>query len=240
MPLEVTDCVDIIKESPDGRIQLVITDSGITTDSDERLKLLVEKIRTYVTYIRSDSFSDENPGKCIDDCDIVVMTRFPPTESMSSIQVPGISMTFKEFDPETERAKQTKEPVTQTEKELKPSSLLNRASLKNDLDLMKEAVDKGAPINAPNPMGLFPIEFAVYFGNSEMLEYLFASGAKFPDKTLEGRALWVSAHAKGYTKIKEILVRQGCKPGFGDRISAILVRFKKFMQKKNDRHNKKN
>ena len=144
MPLEATDYVDIITSSPDGRIQLVITDSGITTDPDERLRLLVEKAKTYVTYIRSDSFTKEHPGKGIDDCDIVVMTRFPPTESMSSIQVPGILVTFKEFDPETERAKQSQEPVEQTEKELKPASLLFKASLKNDLDLMKEAVQKGA------------------------------------------------------------------------------------------------
>ncbi len=235
MPLEATDYVDIITGSPDGRIQLVITDSGITTDPDERLRLLVEKVKTYVTYIRSDSFKEEHPGKGIDDCDIVVMTRIRPTESMSSIQVPGISVTFKEFDPEAERAKKSKEPVKETQKELKPSSLLFMASVKNDLDLMKEAVEKGAQINQPNPTGQFPIEYAVYFGNSEMLEYLFASGAKFPDKTFGGKVLWVSAHAKGYTKVKEILVRQGYEPGFGDKLSAILIRFKTFMQKKNNR-----
>ncbi len=235
MPLEATDYVDIITGSPDGRIQLVITDSGITTDPDERLRLLVAKVQTYVTYIRSDSFKAEHPGKGIDDCDIVVMTRFGPTESMSSIQVPGISVTFTEFDPEAERAKRSKEPVEQTQKELKPSTLLFKASLKNDLDLMKEAVEKGAQINQPNAMGLFAIEYAVHFDNVEMLEYLFASGAEFPDKTFGGKVLWVSAHVKGYTKVKEILVRQGCKPGFGDKLSAILVRLKTFMQKKNNR-----
>ncbi len=85
MPLEETDRIDISTTTEDGKVQLVITDAGITTDPVKRLNLLIEKLKTYVSYVISEEFKIDHPGRIVKDVTILVMCRIPPTEQMEKI-----------------------------------------------------------------------------------------------------------------------------------------------------------
>jgi hypothetical protein len=49
MPLEDTQVIDFGGTTKDGGLELVITDSGVTSDPAKRLQLLQEKLRSYAT-----------------------------------------------------------------------------------------------------------------------------------------------------------------------------------------------
>jgi len=86
MPLEETDVIDIITSGPDRQLNPVITDAGITEDEAERYALLVEKLRTYMSYCISEDFAQDYPDACLDKVRFLVISRTPPTRKMSEIQ----------------------------------------------------------------------------------------------------------------------------------------------------------
>jgi len=57
--LEDAEQIDIITQANDGKLILVITDAGITTDPDDRFAKLIEKLKTYVGYLTGQSFKAE-------------------------------------------------------------------------------------------------------------------------------------------------------------------------------------
>lgn len=229
MPLEISDSIDMIVATQEGRLQLVITDSGETSDPNIRLRLFQEKITSYDAYLNGKSFAAEHPGKHIADCDVVVMTRTAPTEAMLKLSAVTGPLIFRTFNPEDNRTN-APSPVDQTPvAPSSPTSMLFKASMKNDFNLMKDAVDQGAQLANPDMLGLYPIHYAVHHGNVEMLEYIFSRGVGFPEKTAGGRSLWINARAKGFTRIEEILVSHGAKPGFGDRLVAWWMKLKEKM-----------
>ncbi len=83
--LEETDRIDMEAKGEDGKIMLVITDSGMTSDPKERISLFFEKLKTYVAYVMSGDFKKEHPGLTTKDVKILVMCRIPPTEQMAKI-----------------------------------------------------------------------------------------------------------------------------------------------------------
>lgn len=85
MPLEDTEHIDIITRSEDGKVMLVITDAGITTNPDERFNMLIEKLKTYVAYVMSEDFKKEYSGLTLNDINILIMCKIPPTEQMRQI-----------------------------------------------------------------------------------------------------------------------------------------------------------
>ncbi len=85
MPLEDTDSIDMGLEPTPGKIQLVITDAGITTDPEERMKLFMEKLKTYVGFIMSPRFKTDYPNIQPKDVSISVVCKNPPTEKMAAI-----------------------------------------------------------------------------------------------------------------------------------------------------------
>lgn len=85
MPLEEPDVIDIIAKVKDGRLLLIITDSGATPDPDERYALLLSKLRTYVAYILSDLFKVEYPDIEKDRVIIRVSCANEPTSEMMEI-----------------------------------------------------------------------------------------------------------------------------------------------------------
>jgi hypothetical protein len=86
MPLEDTRAIDIGGKTPDGGVELVITDSGTTTDPVQRLGLLREKLRTYANYIHSQEFEQDFPGTARDRGAIRVVCANPPTDEMAKIR----------------------------------------------------------------------------------------------------------------------------------------------------------
>lgn len=219
----------MIVETQEGRLQLVITDSGETGDPAIRLRLFQEKIKTYDSYLNTKSFASEHPDKHISDCDIVVMARIAPTEEMLKLSAVTGPLIFQTFNPEDHR-ESAPSPADETPSApSSPNSMLFKASVKNDLSLMKSAVDQGAQLANPDLLGLYPLHYAVHHGNVEMLEYIFSSGAGFPEETAGGRSLWTNAHAKGFTRIEELLVNHGVKPRFGDRFMAWVIKIRSKM-----------
>lgn len=82
MPLEDSTCIDIVTRSEDGKITLVITDSGITTDPELRFSKLVEKVTTYVGYVLGDEFGVAHPESVPGNVGIKVLCATPPTDKM--------------------------------------------------------------------------------------------------------------------------------------------------------------
>ncbi len=77
MMLEQTDRIDVIAKTPDGKLLFVITDAGLTPDPEERFRLLLAKLSTYVGYIMGDDFSREHPDKAPSDVAIQIMCARP-------------------------------------------------------------------------------------------------------------------------------------------------------------------
>lgn len=85
MPLEDSDRIDIVTKTPEVRVQLIITDAGITTDPEERYNKFVAKLKTYVGYVMGSEFKEDYPGKGPGDVTIRLISQTPPTEKMKAI-----------------------------------------------------------------------------------------------------------------------------------------------------------
>lgn len=83
--LEESDSIDMMVTSQDGKLLLVITDAGLTTDEDQRLALLASKLRTYVSYVWGKQFAVDHPQKKPSEVVIQVMCAMPPTPRMQSL-----------------------------------------------------------------------------------------------------------------------------------------------------------
>src|SRR5262245_7747544 len=86
MPLEDTDVIDMITSSPDGGLTLVVSDAGITEDEEKRYHLLVEKLRTYMSYCLDDEFAEQHPGVGLNRVQVLVVSRIPPSAKMAEIR----------------------------------------------------------------------------------------------------------------------------------------------------------
>ncbi len=89
MTLEEPNKLDIIGKTKDGKIFLVITDAGITTNPDERFQRLIMKIQSYVNYVMSDSFKKEYPKIKPKDVIIRVICKNEPTDQMKQVENVG-------------------------------------------------------------------------------------------------------------------------------------------------------
>jgi hypothetical protein len=249
MPLEDSSIVDLVAHRPDGRLQLIITDSGAVTDEERRRALLAAKVEGYRAYVRSPEFAAGYPGRTARDCEIVVKCRVPPSKRMLSVgDVPSpddptasIPITFEVFDPWSDAGKlsDAAKPNAAIESPREPGRLpaaagtpaqmkLFKATLKNDFALAKEAVAEGADVNVMNVVGQHALTVAVLHDNTEMVSWLFERGATFPPYTVGGRTLWISANAKRNEEIKALLVKHGARPKWiVDRLLTYFLRWKR-------------
>ena len=60
MPLEDPNVIDMGVTPVPGELVLVITDAGITSDPEERLKKFKAKLETYVGYVSGECFADDH------------------------------------------------------------------------------------------------------------------------------------------------------------------------------------
>lgn len=89
--IEEADRIDMAMVAPDGRVILMISDGGITTDPQLRFELLKNKLRTYSSYVSSDDFTEDFPGKSERDTTVRVMSRIPATSEMLKIRAVAAS-----------------------------------------------------------------------------------------------------------------------------------------------------
>jgi hypothetical protein len=85
MPIEDAGTIDMATTDASGKLQLVITDSGVTRDPEKRFELLLAKLTTYLRYVFSPGFAEEHPQLRPESVDIVVICALPPTERMKGI-----------------------------------------------------------------------------------------------------------------------------------------------------------
>ena len=83
--LEDPTTVDFITKSDDGKISLIITDSGMTTNEEERLKFLKANLFNYLNFIVSEDFAAEYPGVRPSDVAITVICATKPTPQMTEL-----------------------------------------------------------------------------------------------------------------------------------------------------------
>ena len=103
MPLEDPYTIDVITRPVPGRLELVITDAGATTDPGKRLAKLERKLQGYVTYLSSEEFPVDNPGVAIGSVTILVVCKTPPTPAMAQAAAAlSVPVRFERFDPDTQ------------------------------------------------------------------------------------------------------------------------------------------
>src|SRR6478672_6308531 len=87
MPLEDLTCIDLVlKPGEDGKVGLVITDAGITTDPEQRYELFLKKVQGYVSCILSGQFDSTDPGRKPSDFYILLTSVNPATPQMQLIK----------------------------------------------------------------------------------------------------------------------------------------------------------
>jgi len=85
MTLEDPTTIDLTLKPKDGKQMLLIIDSGVTTDPNERMQLLINKLKAYVAYVMSDEFKQNSPGINPRDITIRVVCKTEPTDQMKQI-----------------------------------------------------------------------------------------------------------------------------------------------------------
>lgn len=85
MPLEDPNTIDIIMKPKDGKMQLAITDAGVTIDPQARFKKLIEKLKVYVGFIMSDEFKKDYPDIKPKYVTIKVICKDEPTMQMKQM-----------------------------------------------------------------------------------------------------------------------------------------------------------
>lgn len=109
MPLEHTDVLDLVSQTPEGDLQLVITDSGLTRDPDRRYRLLVEKATQYLAFALSPDFRQRFPGVPLTRVVILVLCHDEPTPAMRTFTrvqrrsdpTQGLALRYEVFRPES-------------------------------------------------------------------------------------------------------------------------------------------
>lgn len=85
MPLEDSDRIDIVTAPAPGKLDLIVTDSGITSDPHRRHRLLLRKLRSYAAYVLDPDFGGRHPGVTPADVSITVVCHDPPSGEMAAI-----------------------------------------------------------------------------------------------------------------------------------------------------------
>jgi hypothetical protein len=126
MPLEDPHVIDIIT-SKDGRLQLVITDAGVTTDPRMRLALYRAKLDAYAMYVDSPEFAAAHPNFARADVSIEIICATPPPPEMvalTGVNPPGsleppIPVSAQQWVPEERASPPAAPPATATRDALK-------------------------------------------------------------------------------------------------------------------------
>lgn len=80
MSVDQTNVIDFIATHVNGSIVLVISDHLAWNNVDEHLRLLQEKINTYLQFIESEQIIDEYPAAKGKQIEIEIKTKYQPDE----------------------------------------------------------------------------------------------------------------------------------------------------------------
>jgi hypothetical protein len=120
MALENVTTIDIIsKPNAEGKVCLIITDTGLTTDSDARFALLAQKLQGYANAVVNGELAMECPDQQPGDFFIRVVCAHPPTEAMLKITSVGqtanqIPVSFGVWNPDNPNAADAPSPEVAT------------------------------------------------------------------------------------------------------------------------------
>lgn len=90
--MALTDCdsIDLITKPLPGdeecRLVLYVVDDGSVVDENERYRLLVVKLASYLQYVSSPGFASENPGVGLSDVLVRVLCKTPASDTMLDIK----------------------------------------------------------------------------------------------------------------------------------------------------------
>ncbi len=85
MPLENPNVIDMITKPKNGKLELVVTDAGVTTEPRERFEKLLSKLKTYVNWVLSDDFKKDYAGVKPRNVTITVLCANEPTPQMKQL-----------------------------------------------------------------------------------------------------------------------------------------------------------
>jgi hypothetical protein len=120
MALENVTTIDIIsKPNAEGKVCLIITDAGLTTDPDARFELLAKKLQGYANAVVNGELAMECPDQQPGDFFIRVVCAHPPTEAMLKITSVGqtanqIPVSFGVWNPDNPNAADAPSPEVAT------------------------------------------------------------------------------------------------------------------------------
>jgi hypothetical protein len=85
MPIENPNTIDIITRPAPDALNLLITDSGQTSEPEARLALFKTKLARYAAYVAAPKFEHEYPGVLRERVTIILVSRFEATPEMKAI-----------------------------------------------------------------------------------------------------------------------------------------------------------
>jgi hypothetical protein len=125
MPLEDPNVIDIIlRPDAEGKVCLIISDAGVTTDPASRYALFRQKVINYCTAVIEGHFKQEYPDLSTPDFYIKVISEHPPTQEMYAMSVVGSkSRPDQRMDVHFERTDGSVWPGQKFKVELDPSRI---------------------------------------------------------------------------------------------------------------------
>lgn len=93
---------------------------------------------------------------------------------------------------------------------------LRQAALEGDLTTVKELVDRGTSVNAPDQDGHTPLMLAAFNGHSEIVLSLIDGGALVDQRDLLGRTALLYAATGPFRETVKILLDRGAQPNIVD------------------------
>lgn len=115
--LSNTDTIDAVATTPEGEPRLFIFDVEAPMEADERLRLLLEKLKTYVNFVASGQLQQQHSDMPFDRIGIQVVCHEAPTDAMLGIsQVnprgrPELAIKVAFQSPEGEPYRPTASPI---------------------------------------------------------------------------------------------------------------------------------
>lgn len=91
---------------------------------------------------------------------------------------------------------------------------LHAAVLVSDYDAMRASLGRGAPINLWDDLGMTPLLYAIFRGDTEAVELLLSAGAdpnRSQQKDPSATPLWHASQDFGLDQIAELLLRFGAR-----------------------------
>ncbi len=243
MSLEFQNEIDIVSELQDGRVCLVLTDAGITTDPSQRVAALSVKLKTYLNYATSQQFETTCPGKTWRDVFIQILSKNPPPpefdgmyriRSMNTEPVVEIPVEWTVFDPEAQpRAPVSPDPSDDAEwgdPAEKHALMLYSAIMLHDVASVAQSLAEGADPLRPVHEGHSSLMVAAMSGHVGILKQVIDAVPDFTPRLM--RQAWLLAMAESHADSARLVEQRGYRPTLVDRLAWRLVRARLRQQEK--------